>query len=173
MKYIILLRGVNVSGQNKIIMKELSEDFRIWGFSEAKTYIQSGNIIVSSLLKVDEIEEIVEDRLLSKYGVDIKAFVIPHEEIKNIIQLNPFPFEDIYVTFLFDQPKISTFELIDKFKKPEEQYIIKGQYIFQYFPNGYGNTKLTNNLFENKLKVTATTRNWNTINKLNELAEKT
>ena len=51
------------------------------------------------------------------------------------------------------------------------EFILIDKEIFLYCPNGYGNTKLTNNFFENKLKVSATTRNWKTVNKLLEMAE--
>jgi uncharacterized protein (DUF1697 family) len=53
-----------------------------------------------------------------------------------------------------------------------DRFKIREKEIYLYCPNGYGTSKLSNNFFERKFKVTATTRNWKTVNKLVELAEK-
>jgi len=52
-----------------------------------------------------------------------------------------------------------------------EEFVLKGNIIYLYSPQGYGKAKMNNNFFENKLKVTATTRNWKTVNKLLEMAK--
>ena len=49
-KYISLLRGINVSGKNKIKMPELKKLYEDMGFADVETYIQSGNVIFSSLV---------------------------------------------------------------------------------------------------------------------------
>ncbi len=58
---------------------------------------------------------------------------------------------------------------MDKIKKgtyDPDEFIFDGNNVYLFCPNGYGNTKLNNNFFENKLKITATTRNWKTVNEL-------
>ena len=67
-----------------------------------------------------------------------------------------------------DLDGIPTIEILVANSDDEFQLIENAIYL--YCPNGYGNTKLNNNLFEKKLKIATTTRNWNTISKLVELS---
>jgi uncharacterized protein (DUF1697 family) len=76
----------------------------------------------------------------------------------------------MHVTFLAELPEEKYFEAIRKFDYPPERFEIVGKDIFLYCPNGYGTSKLSNSFFENKLKVSATTRNWRTVNTLVEIA---
>ena len=76
----------------------------------------------------------------------------------------------MYVTFLSQEPLEINRDELDKIKQSTEKFMVLGKEIYFYCPDGYGRTKLSNNLLERKLKVTATTRNWNTVKKLFELA---
>jgi uncharacterized protein (DUF1697 family) len=77
----------------------------------------------------------------------------------------------LYVTFLSEIPAKKNIESIKSFDFSPDQFLIIGKEVYLCVPNGYGETKLSNNFFEKKLKVNATTRNWNTVRKLLELAE--
>jgi uncharacterized protein (DUF1697 family) len=76
------------------------------------------------------------------------------------------------VTFLDAIPEKERLEAIAKGDYKADEYALVGKTIYVYCPDGYGNTKLTNTFFENKLKVAATTRNWKTTNELIAMAEK-
>ena len=76
----------------------------------------------------------------------------------------------MYVTFLDKIPEKILSENIKSFSYPPDKFIHINREIYIYCPDSYGNTKLTNNFFEKKLNVSATTRNWKTVNKLAELA---
>ena len=176
--YISILRGINVSGQKKIQMtdrKKLYEDLK---FKNVTTYIQSGNVIFKATKQKDEaIAKKIEDAISAKYNFHVPVIIRRVEEIKNTLAVNPLlkesniDIEKLHVTFLEEVPDKTKVEAIKNVEYSPDKFIILSKEIFLYCPNGYGNTKLTNNFFENKLKVRATTRNWKTVNKLLEIAE--
>jgi uncharacterized protein (DUF1697 family) len=79
--------------------------------------------------------------------------------------------EKLHVTFLEKVPGQIELDNTKKHDYTPDKFIIAGREVFLYCPGGYGKSKLSNNFFENKLKVKATTRNWKTVNKLVESAE--
>ena len=96
------------------------------------------------------------------------------DDLKKVIENNPFSNEDknkTYITFLFKSFNEISEREIEKVKDENEKYCLGKLEIYLFLPQGYGRTKLNNNFFERKLKVSATTRNLNTIEKLCELAK--
>jgi uncharacterized protein (DUF1697 family) len=77
----------------------------------------------------------------------------------------------LHVTFLSPEPGLSNVHALNGIHYPPDEFILKGKEIYLHCPDGYGRSKLNNNFFEKKLKVTATTRNWRTVNELIKLAE--
>lgn len=177
-KYIAMLRGINVSGQKLIKMAELKILLDELNLKNVSTYIQSGNVLFDSD-KSNQIElaSLIGDKIKDKYGFDVPVIVISNDELKSISEGNPFvnqrqiDIERLYVTFLDKEPDSG---LVSKFKevdyKPDE-FSISGKVLYGFFPNGYGNTKFSNNFIENKLKTMATTRNWKTVLKLTEMSK--
>ena len=176
--YISILRGINVSGQKKILMADLKVLYEGLKFKEVITYIQSGNIIFKTEKPFPnkEIANKIEKTISAKYKFDVPVIVRSVEEIKNIISINPFvnnkgvDIEKLHVTFLNDIPAKENLTSIKSFNFPPDEFNIIGKEVFLHCPVSYGETKLSNKFFESKLKVTATTRNWKTVNKLMELA---
>lgn len=176
-KFIALLRGINVSGQKKIKMSDLKTLFEKAGFQNVETYIQSGNVIFSAKEKSkSKLEAKISSAIKSKYGFDVRIIVVTPDEIEYVIKNNPFikkkkETEKLYVTFLSEKPLTDNTDKLSSINYSPEEYIIDGTYIYLFVPNGYGKAKLSNNLFENKLKVLGTTRNLKTIKALLELTE--
>lgn len=176
--FIALLRGINVSGQKLIKMSELKELFEAQGFQNVRTYIQSGNVIFHSNEKsTDKLENIISTSIRKKLGFDVDSIVIDPDTIKYVLNNNPFikkkkEIVKLYVTFLSQQPSAENIKKLSSIDYSPEEYIVDGKLVYLHVPNGYGRAKLNNNLFEHKLKVDATTRNWKTINKLWELSNK-
>ena len=166
---IILLRGINVSGKNKIPMKELSTLLEDLGYSDIKTYIQSGNIVLKTGEDLKEVEKNIHIKIKEEYGYDVLVLVKRVKEIEEILQNNPYSNlaeKQIYFTFLFNKTEIKEIDVDAK----EDEFTILKDIVYVNAAGGYGKTKLTNNFFEGKLKVSATTRNFKTTNKLIELA---
>lgn len=172
--YISLLRGVNVGGR-KIPMNELKQLYESLNFNKVKSYIQSGNLIFESPRReIKELEKEIEEKLEDNYDFPIHIFIRTTDELDEIIKNNPFANEtlkNIHITFLKETPEDIPVDLINERKDPSEKFITKEREIYLFLPRGYGRTKLSNNFFESKLKIKATTRNWRTVNQLYKLAK--
>ncbi len=176
--YIAILRGINVSGQKKILMADLKKLLEELGFKQVTTYIQSGNVVFKTSKKATDaaLAKSIEDKIAEKYHFQVPVLVRTEQEWNQCIQQNPFlknasiDIEKLHVTFLDELPESSKIEALKAFEYTRDEFIINGKEIYLHCPINYGETKLSNQFFENKLKVRATTRNWKTVNKLTELA---
>ncbi len=176
--YISLLRGINVTGHRKITMKELALCFEKMGFASVRTYIQSGNVLFSSPeTNMESLQNTIQKQIEKTFGYsDVTVFIIDADTMGEYINDNPFLNEPdvdlkrLYITFLQETPDSLRLESLNGYLSNADRFQVMNRLIYLYCPNGYGQTKLSNNFFENKLKVRATTRNWNTVNKLFVLA---
>lgn len=196
--YISILRGINVSGQKKILMADLKKLYESLGFINVQTYIQSGNIIFNyqntennnndneiTLAEIQQnislqIANKITDKIAEQYDFQVPVIIRNVEEMESCIKNNHFirkyaDLDKFHVSFLSQIPTESNIDkLNDKAKEGyfgDDEYLILGKEVYLYCPNGYGITKLSNNFFENKLKVIATTRNWKTVNELLRIAQ--
>jgi len=176
MKHLALLRGINVSGHNMIKMDVLKTILENSGFQNVETYVQSGNVFLET---EDENPQSVgfaiKQEIAKHLGFDVPVIVISKADLEKCLTNNPFFKEKevdtkkLYVAFIskelnnsaLNELKISQF-------KPDEAFI-EGSRIYMKLETGAGNTKLTQKYIEKKLNVTATSRNWNTVNKLMDL----
>ena len=176
--YISLLRGINVGAQKSIKMVDLKALYEGLGLDNVKTYIQSGNVLFTSDESAAALQSQIRHAIEQKYGFSVELMVCTIADWRRLIAANPF------VTDGTRDPKYMHLTLLDKIpdakiigglgevpKGEAEEYAIVDDAVYFYAPSGYGITKLSNNFWEKKLKVNATTRNWNTVNKLLELAE--
>lgn len=169
--YIILLRGVNVSGKNKLPMKELKAVLEAAKFSKVITYIQSGNILLQSNESKDEVCKSVHEIIQLKFGFKIPVIIRTPEEWERKIDAYPFSQEnEKIVAFCFLEHSVFD-KIIDVQGIKEDQYQIENDVVYLLCPSGFGKTKLTNTTLEKKLKVNATTRNLKTTMKLLELSK--
>lgn len=179
MKYISILRGINVGGHKKVKMADLKSLYETQGFESVTTYIQSGNVIFESTKNLnktsarDSIEKAIEE----KYGFHVPVDIRTNKELEQVVENCPFEealseenSAKVLVTFLQSTPSKQNQNLLLKLVKPPEKLTIQGEEVYLYCPNGYGKSKLTNTFIENKLDSSATTRNWKSVKKLYELS---
>ncbi|MBJ2173707.1 DUF1697 domain-containing protein [Aureibaculum sp. A20] len=174
-KYIAILRGINVGGKRKILMADLQQLLNKNGFKNCSTYIQSGNVLFLSDKTVLEIEKEIKQTIFKKYGFDVPVLVRTVNEIENVFHNNPFLPEQadinkLYVAFLAEIPSDENLEKLNAIHFDNANFEIHGKHVFMQYYTKSSDSKLTNNLIENKLKVTATSRNWKTVTKLFELS---
>lgn len=176
--YIALLRGINVGGHRKINMKELKALLEELGLQDVRTYIQSGNIVFNhTAIEEQSLTAQIETKLKDHYGFDVPTLIRTQAELAECIEQNPFlsdnepDLKQLYTTFLSAEPDQSRVDSLSAMQYGADEFRIMGRTIYLYCRGGYGNTALTNLLFEQKLKVPATTRNWRTINELKRMAE--
>ncbi|MDP4283232.1 MAG: DUF1697 domain-containing protein [Bacteroidota bacterium] len=175
--FISILRGINVGGQKKILMADLKALYESLKFTDVTTYIQSGNVVFKSGEKISDLDlaKKIETAIEKKYNFQVPVIIRKAEEIEKAISMNPFlkdkniNIEKLHITFLSEIPNESNLKNIKNVDYSPDQFIIEGKEIYLHIPVSYGETKLSNKFFENKLKVIATTRNWKTVNKLFEL----
>lgn len=175
--YIAMLRGVNLGPHNRMKMEKLRDSLEALGFTQVQTYIQSGNVVfatgkTSPLALMNKMEA----KILADFGLSVSVITTTAAEMNTVIQNNPFLEQrgidrtKLHVTFLSETPRPPALEKLTLRQSGPDKFHCSGKSIYLYCPNGYGQTKLTNGLFERVLSVRATTRNWNTVNKLHEMA---
>lgn len=175
MRYIALLRGINLGGANMMKMADLKAEFEALGFKNVKTYINSGNIAfdfakTSEAKLVGKIEKSIE----SWFGKPIPVMVRAQPDIARILQNNPFDgqyesHKHMHVLFLKEPMPAEKAELLQASALPGEAYEIRGREIYNHLPQGVAGSLLTKGFFERKPKVSYTGRNWRTVEKLASL----
>ena len=175
--YIVLLRGINVSGHRMIKMEDLKYVLSELDFTSIRTYIQSGNIIFESEKKDPAyLEKQIEEKILNHFEFHVPVVIRNRPELENIQKNNPFlgnrsePIDKLHVTLFPEKPDQQQLKKIEGLQFLPDEFIVSGREVYLFCPNGYGRTKLTNQFFENKLKLTATTRNWKTIEALLQMS---
>lgn len=176
--YISFLRGINVSGKNLIKMNSLQELYEKLGFRNVKTYIQSGNVIFRYMeIPTGEIERVISEEILKRYTLNITVIVREISMMRIILEQNPFlsaikeENAGLFITLLASPSGQISLNGNDDSSFLPDKYVIKDLAIYLFCPNGYGKTKLSNNFFENKLRVKATTRNLKTLTELVKLGD--
>ncbi len=175
--HLALLRGINVTGYKVIKMADLKAMFTELGHQNVTTYIQSGNVVFIPSTNDDAptISRQIEQAIQERYQFEVSVLVLSAQELQKVVENNPFisreniEIEKLYVTFLAKTPEPAQVAVLNEVHFPHEEFVLKENALYIHCTNGYGNTKLTNLLFEKKLKTTATTRNWKTVNKLLEM----
>ena len=176
--YISILRGINVSGKNMIKMEALKTMYIGMGFHNVSTYIQSGNVVFQSeQTNTVALGQLISDEILKRFELQVPVLIREYRELKDILSVNPFlkangeDISKLHITFLSELPDEPKVKSIGDGSYLPDSYVIQGKTVYLSCPNGYGNTKLSNSFFENKLKVRATTRNLRTLNELVRIGE--
>ena len=174
MRYVILLRGVNVGGNNKLPMADLRTALTGRGLEKVSSYIASGNVFADSSLGPDEVASLIRTVIDSSFGLKIPVLVRTHAELVSVADRNPFEHvsdhSKLAITFLDSEPNPFNITSLRTANPEPEQFVIDGTTMYAYYPNGFGQTKLTSTLIDRKLKTVSTTRNLNTLLKLIELS---
>jgi uncharacterized protein (DUF1697 family) len=158
-------------------MADLKVALSILGLTDIQTYIQSGNVIFNTQTKDDDFDLAMKiERLIQKeFDLDVPVVVRSSSELQVAVKKNPFyiPEADInrlHLTFLKEKPSAEKVKLAETYHFEPDRFKINNQDVYVYCHGSYHESKLTNNFFESKLKVGATTRNWKTVLKLLELS---
>jgi uncharacterized protein (DUF1697 family) len=173
-RFVALLRGVNV-GQNMLRMERLRDLCAEMKLKNARTYVQSGNIVFEADGTPAKWAEALERRLRGETRLPVTVIVRTAKEIGEVLANNPFLKEKgidtarLHVTFLQEAPEKSMVERLANIKAGVDRFRWLGREIYLHCPNGYGTSKLSNGPIEKALTLRATTRNWNTVNKLCEM----
>lgn len=169
--YVALLRGVNV-GQNLLKMERLRELCAQIGMKNARTCVQSGNVVFEADGSASKWAQALERKLGGETRLPVTVLVKTAAEMSSVLATNPFLKEKgidatrLHVTFLQHAAAKSAVEALAKVKAGPDRFRWLGTEIYLHCPEGYGRSKLANMTIEKVLGVRATTRNWNTVTKL-------
>jgi uncharacterized protein (DUF1697 family) len=174
---IAMLRGINVSGHKIVKMERLRATFETLGFGNVRTYVQSGNIVFEAKAAAPTgIGETIVRRIERDFGFLVPVTVVTAQEMGRVFRENPFVKEagadlsKLHVTFLADTPSAAGLTKLGALPAGPDRFHCRSRCVYLHCPQGYGNTKLSNNAIERALAVTATTRNWKTVTTLHQMA---
>ena len=175
MRYIALLRGINVGGNTMIKMADLKAEFEKLGFKNVVSYINSGNLAFDCA-KTGESKLIgkIETAVEKLCGRSVAVMIREQKDIERILSNNPFDGEygshkEMHVLFLKDEMPAEKRDLLTVSALPGERYAVKGREIYCHLPSGVADSLMTKGFFEKAPKVPTTARNWRTVEKLAEL----
>jgi uncharacterized protein (DUF1697 family) len=174
---ILLLRGINLGPHKRVPMPELRSLLSDAGFSEVRTYVASGNVVVSSDASPSAVEVAAEaERLIAeRFGFDVDVIVRTRNELAEVVARNPLADVAVnpkryQVSFLEREPDPAVLERIAASRAEPERLVAIGRELYAWHPDGIGQSKLWAKLAGNGLGVRATARNWTTVTTLLEMA---
>jgi uncharacterized protein (DUF1697 family) len=174
-RHIVLLRGINLASRNRIAMPRLREALEEAGFDDVQTYVQSGNVVLTSSGSAADVARKVERQISQSFGLDIDVVVRTRSQLARVVERNPLAKvaknpKRYQVSFLSAKPSAAVLRKLEETAAEKERVVLIGREIYAWHPEGIGRSRLWTLLAGRGLGVTATARNWTTVTKLLELA---
>ena len=177
MRYVALLRGINVGGRNKVAMADLRQVAESLGHTEVATYIQSGNLVFTSDDdSANGLAEALEQEIARSLAVRPAVVVLSRADLAQVIADNPFPGESnpkaLHAVFRREALTADAVEAIAaaeqkaRAKGSPDEVIVVGRTLFLRTPDGLGRSELAAQLARVGSQAAGTARNWSTVNRL-------
>jgi uncharacterized protein (DUF1697 family) len=173
---IVFLRGINLGSTNRISMPELRELLAEAGFADVQTYLQSGNVVLSSKASPAQVARRCEEAIAERFGLDIPVVARTRSELTEVVRRNPLgrvakdP-KRYQVSFLESEPDRGIVDKLAAVAVKTERFEVIGREIYAWHPAGVARSKLWALLAGKGLGITATARNWTTVTNVLVLAE--
>jgi uncharacterized protein (DUF1697 family) len=174
MRYIALLRGINVGGKNMVKMEPLRELLSGMGFGKVASYVNSGNLAFDTKKTDDhKLAMLIHDAFEKEFGFDVTVMVRSADEIRELIANNPYEgqfqsHKDLHVFFLAEELSSEHQRLLLEKNSDVEMISVKGREIYYLLRISIIDSILGKGFIDKKLKIPATARNWRTVQKLAE-----
>lgn len=175
-RHVVLLRGINLGSRNRIAMPDLREALEEAGFEDVRTHLQSGNVVLTSRAKPESVARKVERVIEERFGLEIPAVVRSRAQLAAVVKRNPLA--DVVtepkryqVSFLTAKLPAKAVRELEAVAAPDERVVAVGREVYAWHPRTVARSKLWAKLAGKDLGVTATSRNWATVEALLELAE--
>jgi uncharacterized protein (DUF1697 family) len=170
---IALLRGINVGGHRPVAMPELRDLLTRLGFNDARSILQSGNLIFRSDGQTGaDLEQLLEAEAKTRLGLHTDFIIRSAKEWRMVVARNPFRKEaerdpsHLVAMFLKADPNASDVKAMQASIAGPEIIRREGRHLYIVYPSGIGKSRLTNAFIEKKVGIRGTARNWNTVLKL-------
>src|SRR5262245_33130334 len=175
-RVIVLLRGINLGPRNRVSMPELREALEDAGYDDVRTYLQSGNVVLTSTAAAEKVARNCERLIADRFGIEIAVVTRTRSELAKVVERNPLERvakdpKRYQVSFLDAKPAPKIVGDLEDVAADQEKVVAVGREIYAWHPAGVARSKLWARLAGKNLGVTATARNWTTVTKLLELAD--
>lgn len=179
-KYIILLRGINISGKNKIAMEELKKELEK-EYTNVSTYLNSGNVILESNIQdKDRIKENIEKMIKRCFFLDVPVFIMQKEELEELLDNKPEWWgsdnKEIYDTIIFIIPPMTFKEVCSVLGEPKEGLeriqTYKNSIFWSYHLKDYRKTNWWSKTASTSISNSITIRTANTMKKILQICNK-
>jgi uncharacterized protein (DUF1697 family) len=174
-RYVALLRGVNVGGQRRIAMADLRAVLAGMGYTTVSTYLNSGNAVFTGGERLTAgMAPAIEDRLAAELGVNVRVVVRSSAQLDGVLARNPLSGPPanpsrFFVAFLSATAGQPAADEIGAWAAGDDRLWVSGAEAFLWCPKGFSVLGLTR-MMEERLGVSATVRNWNTVTRLARLS---
>jgi uncharacterized protein (DUF1697 family) len=172
---IVLLRGINLGARNRIGMPELRDLLTAAGFGDVRTYLQSGNVVLTAKGPAEQVAHTCEREIADHFGFDIPVIVRTRAALAKVVERNPLgkvatnP-KRYQVSFMSAKLAAGVVRRLEEAAAPSERFVVSGREVYAWHPEGVARSKLWTMLAGRGLGVTATARNWTTVTSLLDLA---
>ena len=175
-RLVVLLRGINIGPRNRISMPELREALEDAGYDDVRTYLQSGNVVLTSNAATKKVARDCERLIADRFKLEIAVVTRTRAELAKVVERNPLERvakdpKRYQVSFLEAKPAAEIVRELEDVAADQEKLVAVGREIYAWHPAGVARSKLWARLAGKDLGVTATARNWTTVTKLLELAD--
>jgi uncharacterized protein (DUF1697 family) len=175
-RHVVLLRGINLGSRNRISMPELREALEDAGFKDVRTHLQSGNVVLTSSAKPQSVATKCKKVISERFGLDIPVVVRSRAELAAVVRRNPLKKvatdpKRYQVSFLSAKLSAKAVRELEATAEESERFVAIGREVYAWHPKTIARSKLWTKLAGKGLGVTATARNWATVEALLELAD--
>ena len=172
-RYVAFLRGINLGPTNKISMPALRELTESLGYTDVTTYINSGNVIMTSTDSAAKIEQRLAAAIKDEFGLTVDVAVRTPARLGTIVAENPYPDGDpsqVTIAFLTKAAGPDAKAKVAAVAADHEPFTFSGQEVYVHYSRGLGRSKLARE-FSAIVGVSATVRNLRTITKVLDLCD--
>ena len=172
MRWVVLLRAVNLGARNKVPMAELRTLLDDAGYGNVRTYIASGNIILDGQGGRAKVGGELERLIADAFGVNTTAILRAPDELTALVAGHPFGADTSHshVVFLAQEPNAESAERLDATDHSPDRAVLAGADVYLQYPAGVQGSRLSAARLERLLGLTGTHRNWRTVAALAGLA---
>jgi uncharacterized protein (DUF1697 family) len=172
---VVLLRGINVGRHRRVTMADLRAALASAGYPDVETYLQSGNLLVTTRVGAERLSTDVERALQASLGLDISAIVRSGAQLRKILAANPFlaertPPSSLHVGYAKAKPTRAAVAALAERDFGRDRATVNGADVYLCYPDGQGRSKMSGAALEQALGVPITVRNWNVTTALAERA---
>jgi uncharacterized protein (DUF1697 family) len=176
-RHVALLRGINVGKNNRLAMSDLRTLLENLGYADVRTHLNSGNAVftVTGRARPETVAKKIEQAISAELGMTLRVVVRTRDELAKVVEANPLADvmqnpSRLLVTFLSDSVPAKSLRDIGPEAFLPELFALTGRELYLWLPGGFQNSPLLKALDGKPDGVATTSRNWNTVTRLLELA---